>query len=496
MVNQGLPQWGVRANALGLNEAQRELYELLVNFHAFTHEQYVCLKDMGGYDTLLSMQNWRHKDIYKWCSAMRSLNVNRGGRTFQENRVRILQGIAWFVTDCTRRGKQVDVNDYKDNPEEYKLCAETDYQEGEHDAPPVSKPEKFSYKTWIEWEESVYTYFDSMNNSNGVSLAYVIRKDLDRPLEGRKEEIIYNAPHEGYLFQMDNKKVGDIIRELCLGTEAEAWLGNKKGGKECMTALRLHYDGSDEAERRLTSAKARLEKLYYRAEATFPFEKYVTTLTEIYNTCERYNQPMYESDKLKYLLNRCQNNHSDFKQEVNIARSSCATFLEAVTYLKTVVARLFPDGQRMGGKRRYINNVNKKYYNKKGGHSKRGEPRNNYNGVDTSDLSRWYSDEEWQKLPRFMRKKIRDDPDHKKKNHTDMNEKTRKRQIKEVSTSSTGKTADDELSPAEKRIVAATITGLAHMTSKKGNGAPAGRAAVIAKVQKSTTYDHLGNEIE
>lgn len=150
VVNQGLPQWGARANALGLNEAQRELYELLVNFHAFTHEQYVCLKDMGGYDTLLSMQNWRHKDIYKWCSAMRSLNVNRGGRTFQENRVRILQGIAWFVTDCTRRGKQVDVNDYKDNPEEYKLCAETDYQEGEHDAPPVSKPEKFSYKTWIE----------------------------------------------------------------------------------------------------------------------------------------------------------------------------------------------------------------------------------------------------------------------------------------------------------------------------------------------------------
>ena len=47
---------------------------------------------------------------------------------------------------------------------------------------------------------------------------------------------------------MDNKKVGDIIRELCLGTEAEAWLGNKKGGKECMTALRLHYDGSDEVE--------------------------------------------------------------------------------------------------------------------------------------------------------------------------------------------------------------------------------------------------------
>ena len=156
---QPLPQWRVRANSLNLDVQQSELYELLCNFHSFSHDQYVCLMNQGGYDTLRSMYNWRHKDIYKWCVSMSSLNVNRGGRTFQQNRVRQLQGIAWYVTDCIRRSKQVDVDEYKGNPDEYKDCAEVDYLEGKQDGVSVSKPEKFEYKNWIEWEESVYTYF-------------------------------------------------------------------------------------------------------------------------------------------------------------------------------------------------------------------------------------------------------------------------------------------------------------------------------------------------
>ena len=272
--NVPIPQWQQDANALGLNADQSELYELLCNFHSFTQEQFVCLMEQGGYDTLHSMYNWRYKDIYKWCTSMSGLNINRGGRTFQQNRMRQLQGIAWYVTDCVRRGVQVDVDEYKGNPDEYKDCAEVDYLEGEQDGVTVSKPEKFEYKNWIEWEESVYTYFESVKNSNNIPLVYVIRKDLNGVApSGRKEEIIYHASRNGYLFSQDNKKVGDIIRELCLGTEAEAWLNNHKGGMECMDALRLHYDGPDEAERRMTSAKAKLDRLFYKAEATFPFEK-------------------------------------------------------------------------------------------------------------------------------------------------------------------------------------------------------------------------------
>ena len=114
---------------------------------------------------------------------------------------------------------------------------------------------------------------------------YVIQKDLNGVVpSGRKVDIIYHASRNSYLFSQDNKKVGDIIHELCLGTEAEAWLNNHKGGKEeCMDVLRLHYDGLDEAEHRMPGAKAKLEWLFYKAEATFPFETFVTNLIEIFN---------------------------------------------------------------------------------------------------------------------------------------------------------------------------------------------------------------------
>ena len=370
----------------------------------------------------------------------------------------------------------------------------------------VSKPEKFAYKDWIEWEQSVYTYFESVPNSNNIPLVYVIRKDLNgvAPPSGRKEEIIYHASRNGYLFSQDNKKVGDIIRELCLGTEAEAWLNNHKGGKECMDALRLHYDGPDEAERRMTGAKAKLERLFYKAEATFPFEKYVTNLIEIFNICERYGMPVYESDKLKYLFDKCQNNHHDFRQEVNIARSTCKSFSDGVTYLKTVVARLFPEGQRIGSRKRNINKIQ----------TEKGKVKKSYNGVDTSDLTRWYSDEEMAKLPKWLRKKICSDPTHRKRHKSKIDDRVSKRGVNSITA-----TAPD-MSDSEKRIVAATITGLAKVQreSPSTNGttisgsAIAGRAAVIAAANKAAnsagsvrqsqsddvsqiTYDHLGNEI-
>ena len=76
--------------------------------------------------------------------------------------------------------------------------------------------------------------------------------------------MIYTAPLNGYLLNKDNTTVGNIIRECCSGTDAESWITNIKGGPEAMIALRNHYDGPDEAKTRLSTAKAKLEKLFYR----------------------------------------------------------------------------------------------------------------------------------------------------------------------------------------------------------------------------------------
>ena len=98
--------------------------------------------------------------------------------------------------------------------------------------------------------------------------------------------------------------------------------------------------------------------LFYRQEFTFSFEKYVTSLNAIFKTLERYNEPMYETNKVKALLDKCQNNNVEFKQAVQMCRTLHTNFEDAVTYLKTEVGRIFPD-IKGGGKKRTISNVNK-----------------------------------------------------------------------------------------------------------------------------------------
>ena len=497
---------------MGLSAEETVLYELMVNFHNFTQQQYVCLRDIGGYSTLEDLVQWRYKAICKWCETMSSLAVNRGGRTFGDLKIKQLQGIAWWATDSSLRNLPLDVNIYKTDANVYKMNAELDHLDSEKDAITVDKPKKFQYKDWIEWEESVYMYFDSLKNLQNIPLSYVIRKDLGAGVvidpNDRKKQMIYHASLNGFLFNKDNTTVGNIIRECCLGTDAESWITNINGGREAMTALRSHYDGPDEAKKRLNSAKAKLEKIFYRNEATFSFEKYVTALNGIWNVHVRYNEPIYESDKVRYLLDKCQNNHQEFRQTLVLCRNQHNTFAGAVTMLKESAGRLFPDVNRKN--KRTIADVG----TKKG---KRGKMKDQYNGVDVSDLSRWYTKEELGKLPRWLQKKICTNKDHQNKQKDNI---SRLKRAKISSIDADGNSqpttatniSSSGLSDPHERVVAAVINGLhraSQSTVSRGGSVSFplnGRNATTAALQRQNrpsptpgddastlTFDHNGD---
>ena len=192
-------------------------------------------------------------------------------------KVRQLQAIAWWVTDCKLRNNPLDPNEYKADSDSYRLNAEMDFRESKKEQATIDKPSTFEYKDWIKWEESVHMYFDSMDNLKGIPISYVIRKDLPPGTAlatlDRKQQIIYNAPLDGYIFKRDSEKVLNIIRESCLGTDAESWIKNIRCGRRAMIALRQHYDGPDEARKRFTDAKTKLKTIFYKHEASFSFEK-------------------------------------------------------------------------------------------------------------------------------------------------------------------------------------------------------------------------------
>ncbi len=500
-----LPLWLQRANTLGLTDNETVLYELMVNFLNFTENQYICLRDQGGYGKLRDLNQWKHKDIRDWCNTMSTRPATRGRRTFGDLKIKQLQGIAWWVTDCILRNIPLDVDVFKANEEEFRANAAYAYLEKEADDVSIDKPEKFEYKNWIAWEESVYMYFDSLLNLRGVPLVYVIRKDTppgtDKNTFSRKDQIIHNSPLQGFVFDMDTKTVLSVLKECTLGTEAETWIKNIKCGRVAMQALQRHYDGTDEARKRLDTAKAQLDKTFYRHEATFSFEKFVTALNSIYTIHDRYNEPIYESDKVRYLLDKCQNNHTEFKQAVMLCRTMHDTFPSAVTYLKTEVGRLFPDGGR-GGRKRQIANANS--IKKK---------KNIINGVDCSDLSRWFEPSEFQKLPGYMRKRIAMNKDHRSKNQNQI-QKHKKARVNAVSfnNNTEGEKTDDN----QNRLVAAMINGVINANRHESTSSSVqfphnGRNATIAAIStngnnnrntssnesttSAVTFDHLGNPL-
>ena len=75
-------------------------------------------------------------------------------------------------------------------------------------------------------------------------------------------------------------------------------------------------------------------KILYKNETTFKFEKYVTKLEGIFNVLETYGVPLYEEQMFGHLLDHIMSRNKELKTEVNICRSSHSSkFVKASTYL-------------------------------------------------------------------------------------------------------------------------------------------------------------------
>ena len=131
-------------------------------------------------------------------------------------------------------------------------------------------------------------------------LSYVIRKELDAEVEwdtlDRDVQKIHAASLEGFMFNLDSKRVLAILKDLCLNTSAETWFRNIQCRRKAMQALQRHYDGPDEQHKRIEEARVKISQTFYKHEGTFTFEKFTTILQDAFATLEKYGEPVYERD--------------------------------------------------------------------------------------------------------------------------------------------------------------------------------------------------------
>jgi hypothetical protein len=380
-----------------------------------------------------------------------------------------LIALSWWVTEKVRVGAVVNLDEFDDQARRAAIVeSKVEFESSKGDLS-IDKPEKFKYEDWPEWEKSVYTYLYSIKNSVGTPLVYVIRKPIFiRDLEQRDQLIINNASLTGAVFRNDSQRVLTLLRSLTTGTDAENWMHGINCGRLAMEALQAHYDGDAEAEKRKQAAKSDLQSLFYRHEAAFSFEKYINRMKKCFDVLEKYQVPYYEEDKVKLLLDKIQNSHGEVKTQVSICRASYSnTFVEASTYMSREISRIFPSSNVASstfgkGKQRGSNNRNVSSLKNRKQKGKRSIVEKN-NGVDISDLTRYYSKDEWRKLDADVKKRILDNPARKKL-------RTEKEQ-RDVSAVGTGAAQSAPPSGAsvvtnsidkesEDRIVAAVIRGV------------------------------------
>ena len=146
--------WETEANQMGFQGEHRRLYQLLRDFHGFTRQQCVTLRDQG-YMTLSDLVDWEYKDVRSFLENLSNRPTTRDGQQFGDRRIKQLQALAWFVTDRNSRGLTYDLDLYQSELDTYIKFAKIDSQIGKEGT--ADKPEKFKYADWIKWEESVYT---------------------------------------------------------------------------------------------------------------------------------------------------------------------------------------------------------------------------------------------------------------------------------------------------------------------------------------------------
>ena len=119
----------------------------------------------------------------------------------------------------------------------------------------------------------------------------VIRSTNVDPAEAPDEytRVMWAASFETQQYTDDNREVYHLFKDLLAKTEGATWFEKVKDGdgRAAHMLLLEHYVGEAHDMRRAAAANAKLvETLFWKSEASFSFEKYVTRLNEAYKELE------------------------------------------------------------------------------------------------------------------------------------------------------------------------------------------------------------------
>jgi hypothetical protein len=437
-----------------------------------------------GFENMSDLTVMEEKDITDMMTNITRLPVNRGGVRIGAVVTRKVKALVYWCKEQKRRGKDLDANRFTEEELEETLTRMS-VETADDDTKP-ELPTKFDTHKWVSWVKKVENYMWQVKGKNNTPLMYVIRKTrtvASPPFASEQEERIYQTAHAGPAYMQDRQKVFQLLTQMLSGTPAWTWISsheNTKNGRMAFEALRQHYDGPGQVEKRLAYAYNILNNTHYKSERQYSFESFVTKLSEAFEILKDNDVAKSEREKVDFLLNGIQSDNQIIVTAKTTVRMNVAmrtSFQIAVDHLSELIGATFSNASN-NGKRpaRNVSQMNSRRGGRggrgRGGRGGRGRGgRGNrggkfHNNVDITDLARTYTDEEWRNLSPEIHQQIRDARAAKR----DPDANAKKRNVAAVSVAE-GNVVEATAEPEETAAPATNGSGFGSGAYKRANRA-------------------------
>ena len=277
-------------------------------------------------------------------------------------------------------------------------------------------PDVFNASDYKNWIKKVSNYLDSKKGKSGVPLSYVIRPSDADPNNAPDEYTrnLWAASFDTPQYRDDNREVYHLFKDLLTKTDGATWFEKVPDGdgRAAHLLLREHYVGEAHDMRRAASANAKLDALFWKSEASFPFEKYLTRMNEAFKELDDAGQPMYIQQKVQLLLRSIKCDDIQVQTTMGIIRDRYLNDFDGacLTLSRTISSRfasIEPNRNKrsIGAATSHTRNTRggtgrsgNRGRNNGRGHSGNGRMKVLMNGVDVSDIHRNFTNDEWEKL--------------------------------------------------------------------------------------------------
>ena len=348
------------------------------------------------------------RDIDNLAAKLEKRPIAQGRIMLPSKVVKNIQALCYWAQERRRRALPLDPNAFDGEALNNAIDDMTKREAKQTDTQPTIKPGKFNPADWNTWYKQFLTYLSHVQGAQYAPLDYVVRPEPPLiPLATMTQRIKaqYDFPLFGKDFVTDNHTVYRLLSDLVNGTPGFTWISpfdQAQDGRSAWQALTAHYDGGGQKEKRTSSAAATIRALHYKNESVYSFEEFSRGLLEAFRDLDHTEEAFTPYQKVKTLLLKIEVNHprveylkghvqQNFKHDID----------EAVDYLSTQFAELFADAQHYKRARsRHIGLVHPDPQRPRLEEdvSRRPDGTAVYFGVDVTDVSRTFSNQEMSDL--------------------------------------------------------------------------------------------------